>query len=75
MEITKQAVNQSRIRQNKFNMELMDIIQQADIVRNEHPGCGVEKLYKVLKPRYVGRDKFYEILLSNLSILNAGLNA
>lgn len=54
---------QSRKRQQQFDMELMDMIHQADIIRSEHPGCGVEKLYKTLKPEYMGRDKFCEIFM------------
>jgi transposase InsO family protein len=41
----------------------MDLITQADILREEHPGCGVEKMYKTLEPKYIGRDKFCEIFM------------
>lgn len=41
----------------------MDLISQVNIIREEHPGCGVEKLYKTLKPKYMGRDKFCEIFM------------
>ncbi|SHF06710.1 Transposase InsO and inactivated derivatives, partial [Psychroflexus salarius] len=41
----------------------MDLITQADILREEHPGCGVEKMYKTLKPQHLGRDKFCEIFM------------
>lgn len=41
----------------------MDIVNQVDIIREEHPGCGVEKLYKTLKPKHMGRDKFCEIFM------------
>jgi hypothetical protein len=35
----------------------------VDILRAAHPGCGVEKMYKTLKPKTMGRDKFCEIFL------------
>jgi hypothetical protein len=62
--ISKQSVNQSRKRQKEFDLELQDLIQQADFIRSEHPGCGVEKLYMTMQPRYIGRDKFCEIFMN-----------
>lgn len=32
----------------------------VDQLREEHPGCGVEKMYYILKPDFIGRDKFIE---------------
>lgn len=63
MNISKQAVFQARKRQLNFDTELMELISQADIMREDHPGCGVEKLYKTLNPKYIGRDKFCEIFM------------
>lgn len=63
MNISKQAVFQARKRQINFDTELMELVTQADTLREEHPGCGVEKMYKTLKPQYVGRDKFCEIFM------------
>lgn len=42
----------------------MEILQQVDIIRSAHPGCGLEKLYSTLKPEYMGRDKFCEIFMN-----------
>lgn len=61
--ISKQAVYQSKQRQIKFDLELMELVYQADQIRTAHPGCGVEKLYWILKPEYMGRDKFCEIFM------------
>lgn len=61
--ISKQAVHKSRKRQERFDMELNDLIYQADVIRADHPGCGVEKLYRTLKPQTMGRDKFCEIFM------------
>ena len=41
----------------------MDLINQVDIIRENHPGCGVEKMYNSLQPKYMGRDKFCEIFM------------
>src|SRR5690554_1594694 len=62
--ISKQAVHQSRKRQIKFDNELEDLVKHADLLKEEHPGCGVEKMYYTLMPKYMGRDKFCEIFLS-----------
>ena len=61
--VSKQAVHQSQKRQHHFDMELNDLIAQVDIIREDHPGCGLEKLYKTLKPQTMGRDKFCEIFM------------
>ena len=61
--VSKQAVYQSRIRQESFDIELNDLVGQVDIIRKEHPGCGLEKLYDTLKPQTMGRDKFCEIFM------------
>ena len=63
LRISKQAVHKSRKRQERFDMELNDLICQADAIRADHPGCGVEKLYKTLNPHTMGRDKFCEIFM------------
>lgn len=64
MNISKQAVFQARKRQLSFDNELMELVSQVDIIRDDHPGCGVEKMYKTLAPKHIGRDKFCEIFMS-----------
>ena len=61
--ITKQAVYQHKQRENSFYIKLADLIVQVDELRKEHPGCGVEKMYKTLKPDFVGRDNFIKIFM------------
>ena len=61
--VSKQAVYQSRERQKLFDIELNDLVAQVDIIREDHPGCGLEKLYQTLKPETMGRDKFCEIFM------------
>jgi|SRR5690625_4063545 len=61
--VSKQAVHQSWRRQQVFDMELVDLAEQVDLIRKDHPGCGVEKLYYILQPKSMGRDKFCEIFM------------
>ncbi len=56
-------MHQAKNRQQAFDQELMEITQQVDILREAHPGCGVEKMYKTLKPKTMGRDKFCELFI------------
>jgi len=34
------------------------------LLRTEHPGCGVEKMYYTLDPDFLGRDRFIELFIS-----------
>lgn len=62
--VSKQSVHQARQRQALFDNELETLVKEADLLKSDHPGCGVEKMYYTLKPKTMGRDKFCEILLS-----------
>lgn len=61
--VSKQAVQQAKKRQDSFDRELTELVVLADQLKEEHPGCGVEKMYYTLKPEWMGRDKFCEIFL------------
>lgn len=58
--ISKQAVYQYDKRQTQFDSKMVNLIELADLIRAEHPGCGVEKMYYTLKPDFIGRDRFIE---------------
>lgn len=62
--ISKQAVNQYSQRQLAFDSSVQTLIAEAEDLRENHPGCGVEKMYHVLKPEFMGRDRFIEIMMS-----------
>jgi transposase InsO family protein len=62
--VSKQAVYQAKLRQEAFDLELLDLVALADELKSEHPGCGVEKMYFTLKPTHIGRDAFCELFLS-----------
>jgi len=61
--ISKQAAHQQRTRQLIFESKLSELIVQVDVLRLEHPGCGVEKMYYSLRPDFLGRDRFVYILM------------
>ena len=56
--ISKQAVHQYARRQALFDRQLMELMSEADDIRRDHPGCGVEKMYYTLNPDFIGRDRF-----------------
>lgn len=58
--ISKQAVHQYEKRQVEFDSNMLHLIGLGDLIRKEHPGCGVEKMYYTLKPDFIGRDRFIE---------------
>lgn len=64
MQVSKQSVQQSRKRQLAFEKELSELLILANEIKQEHPGCGIEKLYYTLMPTSMGRDKFCEIFMS-----------
>jgi len=61
--ISKQAVYQYHRRQQVFDQKMANLIIEADELRAEHPGCGVEKMYYTLKPDFIGRDRFIETFM------------
>lgn len=61
--ISKQGANQYATRQLDFNKKLRILLIEAEELREEHPGCGVEKMYATLKPTFIGRDRFVAIFM------------
>lgn len=61
--ITKQAVHKQQQRQKVLNKEVNNLVAEAETLREEHPGCGVEKMYYTLKPRFIGRDNFIDLFM------------
>jgi len=62
--VSKQAVAQYDARQRAFDAKMARLVVEADELRGEHPGCGVEKMYDTLKPNFVGRDRFVEAFMA-----------
>lgn len=61
--ISKQGVNQYARRQKVFDNKTKALFYEAEELRKKHPGCGVEKMYHVLKPDFMGRDKFIDTFM------------
>lgn len=61
--ISKQAVHQYFKRQQIFDANLLQLVVEAEELRAEHPGCGVEKMYDSLKPDFIGRDRFVAVMM------------
>jgi transposase InsO family protein len=61
--ISKQAVHQYDKRQLAFDGKVGQLVVEADELRLEHPGCGVKKMYRTLKPDFIGRDRFIDIFM------------
>lgn len=61
--ISKQAVYQYSRRQDVFDRKMSDLVLEAEDLREEHPGCGVEKMYHALGPDFIGRDRFIEAMM------------
>lgn len=59
--VSKQSVHQHNRRQLDFDTKLSALLVEVDLLRSEHPGCGVEKMYYTLQPDWLGRDKFIDL--------------
>jgi transposase InsO family protein len=62
-EVSRQAVQKHYKQQQVYAEKLSGLITEVDILREEHPGCGVEKMYYTLRPDWLGRDKFISIFM------------
>jgi putative transposase len=63
--ISKQSIHQHQQREQHFQTKLESLLLDVDVLRSEHPGCGVEKMYYTLRPDWVGRDRFIELMMDN----------
>ena len=61
--ISRQAVAQGMKRQAVFEGRVLVLLAEAEELRREHPGCGVEKMYFTLDPGFIGRDRFIELFM------------
>src|SRR5690606_29692361 len=50
-------------RQAAFDKKVTHLVMEADQLREDHPGCGVEKMYDTLRPDFIGRDRFVETFM------------
>lgn len=61
--VSKQAVHQQSRRQAIFDNKVLELVRAAEDLREQHPGCGVEKMYVSLNPGFVGRDRFIDMFM------------
>jgi len=61
--VSKQAVHQYEKKQDAFDVKLYELVTQADLLRTQHPGCGIEKMHQSLQPDFIGRDRFIELMM------------
>ena len=62
--ISKQAVHRHAQRSQHLEQQVYQLMREAELLRAEHPGCGVEKMYYTLAPSCMGRDKFVELFMA-----------
>jgi len=61
--VSKQAVHKYFRHEDELSEKLSGLLLEADELKDEHPGCGVEKMYQTLKPKWLGRDKFITLFM------------
>lgn len=59
--MSKQALHQHIQRQQLFEKQLSYLVLAMDELREQHPGCGLEKAYFSLNPDFIGRDRFIDV--------------
>ena len=72
--ISRQAINQYCKRQDAFDTKVISLLAEAEELRKEHPGCGLEKMYFSLNPRFIGRDRFIELFMDMGFRINKRIN-
>lgn len=62
---SKQGLHQHLTRKSRLQLEELDIITQADRIRQRHPKMGCRQMYKLMKPVELGRDRCERVLLAS----------
>ena len=61
--ITRQAVHQHFRQERLLEEHLDELMPEVEAIRYEHPGCGVEQMYHLIQPNWIGLDRFCQLLL------------
>lgn len=61
--VSKQAAHKYFKHEDELSEKLSGLLLEADELKEEHPGCGVEKMYQTLQPKWLGRDKFITLFM------------
>lgn len=59
--VSEQAVSQAKKRSEQREKDIIDLIIKVNKYRDQHPGCGLRKMYWQLQPLTFGRDVFEDI--------------
>jgi putative transposase len=62
--ISKQAVFKYNKKELLYEKKIMLLMTEVELIREEHPGCGLEKMYYMLQPAFIGRDTFIELFMN-----------
>jgi hypothetical protein len=62
---SKQGLHQHLARKSRLQFEEIDIIRQADRIRQRHPKMGCRQMYNLMKPAELGRDRCERVLLAS----------
>jgi len=62
---SKQGLHQHLARKSRLQFEEIDIIRQADRIRQRHPKMGCRQMYNLMKPSKLGRDRCEQVLLAS----------
>jgi putative transposase len=63
--ITKQAHYQRLSRIEAIHQCSLEVLNKVQELRKEHPKMGCRKLYSIINPEGIGRDRFEQLLISN----------
>lgn len=63
--ISRQAIHQHFIKQRALKDKQPHLISEVRKVRREHPRLSARKIYRMIKPDFMGRDKFESFCFSN----------
>ena len=62
--ISRQVEFQQRKRDKEMEAVMSKLVFACELIRLDHPVIGVRKMYKMLKPDAIGRDRFESYMLS-----------
>jgi transposase InsO family protein len=63
--ISKQSHHKAVCRKKWFEETKQTILSCVESLRKDHPRMGAKKLYKLLQPDGIGRDRFIQLLMDN----------
>ena len=63
--ITRQAVHQYITRQTDRELYYRELIEQSRAIRSRHPRMGAKIIYRILRPKQMGRERFEQLLMGN----------